>query len=375
MKDVKNKLIIAAAGSGKTTFLVKKALSQKEGNILITTYTQNNEAAIKEKIISLNKCIPKNITVQAWFSFLLEHGVKPYQGHMLDEDINGLLLVNQRSGRVYPNKNIYYSEDRFEHYFSPNLKIYSDKLSKFVCKCNEASNGEVIRRLSRIYSHIYIDEVQDLAGYDLEILRLLFQSKSSILLVGDPRQVTYLTHNEQKYCQYQNGLIKKFIIKECKDTLPCNIDEDILNYSYRNNQIICDFASKLYANDFSPVKSKNIIATGHDGIFLVRTSDLDKYLSKYKPIQLRWDARNNHIDTNYKYYNFGASKGMEFDRVLIYPTDPIKKWFRGKYIEFENTSRTKLYVAITRAKHSVAFLYDYKPEESFIEGIVKYNIM
>ena len=58
-----NKLIIAAAGSGKTTHLVDEALRQKAGRVLITTYTQANEAEIKKKIIEKNKCIPENITV------------------------------------------------------------------------------------------------------------------------------------------------------------------------------------------------------------------------------------------------------------------------------------------------------------------------
>ena len=44
-----NKLIIAAAGSGKTTVLVKKALQIKDEKVLITTYTQANEAEIKKR--------------------------------------------------------------------------------------------------------------------------------------------------------------------------------------------------------------------------------------------------------------------------------------------------------------------------------------
>ena len=49
-RKMNNKLIIAAAGSGKTTFLVEEALKQKEGKVLITTYTQANEAEIRKKI-------------------------------------------------------------------------------------------------------------------------------------------------------------------------------------------------------------------------------------------------------------------------------------------------------------------------------------
>jgi len=46
-----NKLIIAAAGSGKTTYLIEQALKVKEENALITTYTEANEEEIRKKFI------------------------------------------------------------------------------------------------------------------------------------------------------------------------------------------------------------------------------------------------------------------------------------------------------------------------------------
>lgn len=36
-------------------------------------------------------------------------------------------------------------------------------------------------------------------------------------MVGDPRQVTYHTHNEAKYKKYANGKIEEFIKTECKN--------------------------------------------------------------------------------------------------------------------------------------------------------------
>ena len=96
-KQTNNRLLIAAAGSGKTTFLVDEALKQKEGKILITTYTQANEEEIRKKIIEKNKVIPENITVQTWFSFLLKHGVRPFQGVLFEKKIKGLILVNSQS--------------------------------------------------------------------------------------------------------------------------------------------------------------------------------------------------------------------------------------------------------------------------------------
>lgn len=85
-----NKLIIAAAGSGKTTHLVKKALKIYDQKVLITTYTEANEREIIKKFFELNGCIPENVTIQTWFSFLMQHGVKPYQSVIYQGKIKGL---------------------------------------------------------------------------------------------------------------------------------------------------------------------------------------------------------------------------------------------------------------------------------------------
>ncbi|AOT71414.1 UvrD-helicase domain-containing protein [Geosporobacter ferrireducens] len=369
-----NKLIIAAAGAGKTTFLVKEALKQREGNVLITTYTQANEEEIRKKIFEINKCIPENITIQTWFSFLLQHGVRPYQGCLCERKINGMVLVNSQSAVKYSKNGIpvcYKEEDDLEkHYFTETFKIYSDKLSKFVFKCNQKSNGSVIDRLSRIYSHIFIDEVQDLAGYDLELIKLLLNSTSNVLLVGDPRQVTYLTHNEKKHAKYKDGKIKDFIKNECYKS-NCEIDEETLNLSHRNNELICKFSSKLYPN-FRICRSNQKETTTHDGIFLVKKQDIEKYLEIYNPVQLR-DNIKVELNKDYKAINFGDSKGLTFERVLIYPTKPFLDWVKNNNNELKSISRSKFYVAITRAKYSVGIVYDYN-DETDIDGIEKFVV-
>lgn len=355
-----NKLIIAAAGTGKTTFLVKEALKQKDGNVLIITYTQANEEELHKKIIEINKCIPDNIRLQTWFSFLLQHGVRPYQGCLFEKNVKGMILFNQQSAVKYYTRGIpvcYKEDEELEkHYFTNTFKIYSDKLSKFVFRCNEKTDGAVIDRLSRIYSHIFVDEVQDLAGYDLELIKLIFCSNSNILMVGDPRQVTYLTHNESKFKKYRDGKIKEFIENECKK-INYEIDEETLNISYRNNERICNFSSKLYPN-FKTCISNQKEVTKHDGVFLVKKQDVEKYLETYNPVQLRYNI-NVEVNKNYKTMNFGNSKGLTFDRVLIYPTKEFSKWLVNNNSELEPTSRSKFYVAITRAKYSVGIVYDF----------------
>jgi DNA helicase-2/ATP-dependent DNA helicase PcrA len=370
-----NKLIIAAAGSGKTTFLVEEALKHSRGKVLITTYTQANEAEIRKKFIEINGCIPANVTVQTWFSTLLQHGVRPYQGGIYEETVRGMLLVNEPSALKYTTKSgkkIYYSEsdNLKKHYFMADSKIYSDKISKFVCRCNENSNGAVVDRLSRIFSHIFIDEIQDLAGYDLELLKLLLKSPSSILFVGDPRQVTYLTHNERKYTKYKEGQIKEFIQTECRKII-CDIDEETLNRSHRNNKFICDYSSRLYPA-FKACVSNQQETTDHDGVFLVREEHVEHYLQKFNPVQLQ-DSAKVKVSINYKSINFGESKGLTFNRVLIYPTQPFVKWINNNNNKLASMSRSKLYVALTRAKYSVGIIYNYEEGTEF-EGLQKFTV-
>ena len=169
-----NTLFIAAAGAGKTTLFVKEALTHSE-SVLITTFTQENEKEIRKKIKKMNYgIIPSNITIQTWFSFLIEHVAKPYQGKLTDKRINGLLLVSEKSGLKYKGKYpVYFKESEIDgHYFTEDYRIYSDKLAKFCVRGNEKSGGYVIERIAALFQYIFIDEVQDRAGYDLEFIKL-----------------------------------------------------------------------------------------------------------------------------------------------------------------------------------------------------------
>lgn len=356
-----NKLVVAAAGSGKTSELIRKSLETKDIPILITTYTEANANEIKNRFIKSNGCVPENVTIQTWFSFLIEHGIKPFQSYMFEDKIKGMLLINKQSAFRFKGKNgfpIYWGEDNFyKHYFTDDNRIYSDKLSKLVCKINERSEEKVIERLVSVFPVIFIDECQDLAGYDLEIIKLLSKKASELMLVCDPRQVTYLTHNERKYSKYKNGLIDEFIKGECKK-IPFEIDSKTLSLSYRCNQQICNYANKLFPNIDSCNSANNNEETGHDGIFLVDKNKIKDYLENYNPMQLRWSISTGLIHKNYPVNNFGTSKGLTFDRVLIYPTVDMINWMKNHNHNLSDEARAKFYVAITRAKYSVGIVCD-----------------
>jgi len=362
---VTNKLVIAAAGSGKTSYLIRRALDSPSKRTLLTTYTENNEAEIRSRFVQLNGCVPANVRIQTWFSFLIEHGARPYQGYVYDSDIRGMQLVSKRSGvrfRTKEGQPRYWGEDDLENfYFDQKGKIYSDKLAKFALRCQKESKGAVGSRIEKIFDEIMIDEVQDLAGFDLDIILLFLKLNCKLLMVGDPRQVTYLTAHVPRLKKYADGKIAEFLREKAPKRTPCEIDEQTLNVSHRNNAEICAFSSLLYPS-FEPSRPCDCAecqaeAGTHRGIFLVRAGDVPEYLRTYRPTQLKWDNRVS-VDCEFEHLTFGRSKGRSFDHVLIYPTKRMIEWLRDQNNDLAQGTRAKLYVAITRARHSAAFVID-----------------
>ena len=76
------------------------------------------------------------------------------------------------------------------------------------------------------------------------------------------------------------------------------------------------------------------------------------------------------MNDSYRAMKFGEAKGLFFDRVLIYPTKPFLDWLKDNNIELADTSRSKLYVALTRARHSVAVINN---KENINSEIKHYN--
>lgn len=67
-----NKVIIAAAGSGKTTHIVNQAIRNMDKHILITTFTDANTEEIKKKVLSKMWVCSKKCVRQAMVYILIE---------------------------------------------------------------------------------------------------------------------------------------------------------------------------------------------------------------------------------------------------------------------------------------------------------------
>lgn len=339
-----NKVILAAAGSRKTECVVDSALAVNSGHVLITTYTNENQRQIIRRIEQKVGTVPPHISVVGWFSFLIAQCAKPYQQIRLDQPllIKGLNFIGSRS--KYTKK----SENRY--FLDGNNDLYRDGVSDFVVALNADANGAVVRRLENIYTHIFVDEVQDLVGYDLDVLDMLMASKIQVLLVGDPRQHTLSTSIGPRNRKFRGAGMKAWF-EERAGTCELQTRE----VSYRCNQAICDFADAIYPG-MPRTRSFGVTETGHDGIFYVSPKRVVEYLEQYRDVTiLRHDKKANTLGI--PAMNIGVSKGSTFDRVMIFPTRPMLE-----YLKKRDPSRLKaperLYVAVTRARFSVAFVVD-----------------
>ncbi|OQZ03475.1 MAG: hypothetical protein B6D34_07480 [Candidatus Brocadia sp. UTAMX1] len=339
----KNKIIVASAGSGKTTYIIEEALKLKGQRVLVTTYTNENLDQIKAYFFEKNGCIPANITVQSWFSFLLQEGVRPYQNHMNDQKRIQSISFQTKSSAYH----------RKDNYLTSSNNIYSNKVAEFVYECDKKTKSLISKRLQKIYEYIFIDELQDFAGYDLNLLEIFFNSSIYIIAVGDPRQATFSTNNAQKNRQHRRSNIYSWL-KQKEREQKIKIEE--INDCHRCNQHICDFADKLFP-DLPKTVSKNASSTKHDGIFYIPNENVSIYISTHNPVILRYNKKTDTL--GFDAINIGVSKGRTYSRVLIFPTKPMLEYLKTEDIT-KAGDKSKLYVAVTRAKYSVAFVVNDK---------------
>ncbi|MED5549260.1 MAG: UvrD-helicase domain-containing protein [Pseudomonadota bacterium] len=337
-------IILASAGSGKTTHIVDTACADNSGCAALVTYTINGKGEFSKKAYEQFGAIPKHVILNTWYTFLLRNFVRPYQNHLYAPRVAGINFKRGQSARYVKATDV----ERF--YFSSPGRVYLDKVSQFACAVIEKTNGLPIKRFEAIYDRLFIDEAQDLSGYDLNLLEHLLRSNVKITLVGDHRQATYTTNDNSKNKRYARaGIVEKF--KEWEKDNLCTITYQ--THSHRCIQAICDFADQFHP-EFPKTESRNRTTTEHDGVFLVEESRVPAYMATFNPQTLRYNRAQTGILGNP--LNFGASKGMTFDRTLIYPHGPLKKFLKTGKLHDAGKEIPKIYIAVTRAKQSVAFV-------------------
>lgn len=342
MQSPKNRAIIAVAGARKTQTIIDSALATPNARVLITTFTNANLLEIRRRIEQRSGAVPPNIQLETWFAFLLRAGVRPYQHYVLGRTglVRGLNFKGRRHRFAKKARPL-------QFFLDPRHNVFRDGASHLACQVNEMSDGRVIARLEKLYDDIYIDEVQDMVGYDLDFLDLLFESVVRLTVVGDPRQHTLATNQGTRHRRYRGaGLMRWFE----RRAATCVREDWVV--SHRCNQSICDFASALFPN-LPPLRAGHEVTTGHDGISTIEKMEVGAYVEHYQPQILRDKKTSDTL--GFSALNIGVSKGATYDRVLVFPTRPMRQ-----FLDDRDPSRLRaperLYVAVTRARHSVTFV-------------------
>jgi DNA helicase-2/ATP-dependent DNA helicase PcrA len=154
MPSLKNRAVIAAAGSLKTQFILDQALAApSDRRVLITTYTRENCDQIVRRLHEAHGCVPANVDVLGWFTFLMNQAARPYQSAITGQiDYAGSLNFEASRSRFTSREH-----QPLRYYFDRNGDFYRDGLADFAVRANEATGGRVVRRLEGLYDAIYID--------------------------------------------------------------------------------------------------------------------------------------------------------------------------------------------------------------------------
>ncbi len=255
-------MIIAKAGSGKTTTIIARAINQIEStntskNIAIISFTNKSAEDIYKKI--KNKNATNNIVTATFHLFLLRN-------------ILSFLPLFRAKRLVF---NFRKKVETLEEWVSC-IKEYNEIPG---CKDSERDflleyslnivqcNNYVRRYLKCKFLAIYIDEAQDNNEIQYEIIKNLLEIGVQIVLIGDDKQTIY---------KFRGANAKKFL--EMKDNPYFRDNIYFLTKNFRCHPIIDNCANQYR------IPESNLLDQNGNGIFIDRIDNIRKIIEKHKDL-------------------------------------------------------------------------------------------
>lgn len=324
------RVMFAVAGSGKTTLLVKSLSLEKRA--LIVTYTENNYAHLRESIINRFGRMPSNITLLSYFTFLHSFCYRPL--------MQLRLATRGVSFRPPPDYTLRLKRNNHRYYFNEKGSLYHNRLAKLIEMAGAIP--DVIARMERFYDEFYVDEVQDLAGHDFNLLIGLVKANVKMLFLGDFFQHTFDTSRDGAV----NKSLHDDIVKYEKRFLLTGIrvDKETLSRSWRCGMTVCDFIRTHLSID---MRSQHETVTD---IISVNTqaqaNDLHRDLSVVKLFY------QEHLKFGCLSNNWGASKGLDHytDVCVVLGAKHWSCYQKSGLNTLPAQTRNKLYVALSRTR-------------------------
>jgi len=339
---VDHRVILAVAGSGKTTRIVNSIDPSKSN--LVLTYTDNNFRNLRNRIVGQFDGIPDSTRVYTYFSFLYSFCLRPLCG-----DQYGLKGINFDRPSDFSNLK---KLDDVRRYIDSHGRMYSSRIAGFLI--NFGLIDKVRSRIEKYFGCVYVDEVQDFAGSDFNFLVAITTGNTDSVLVGDFFQHTYDTSRDGNV---NKGLHNDFdAYKKRFESAGFEVDEAVLSRSHRCSATTCEFVSKQLGID---------IDSHHEDASLLEFVDdegwAEAIFHQEQTVKLFYQSHRRYPCSS---ENWGASKGLDdFDSVCVVLNKNTESFYRkGKLNELNPMTRNKLYVACTRARSELFFV-----PESFLK--------
>lgn len=328
------KLILAVAGAGKTTKIVNGLNETKRS--LVITYTDANCENLRKKIVKkFNGVWPNNIVLMTYFRFLYNFCYKPFLSYRY-----------KAKGLTYEkNPNMFLRQQQNAYFISNQKKLYSNRLALLLERDNVVE--DIKQRLEKYFDEFIIDEIQDIGGRDFNLLLAIMQANVDMLFVGDFYQHTYNTSNDGNT---NSSLFDNYL--SYKDKFEKNgfdVDETTLSKSWRCSPSVCKFVED---NLGIFIASHRCSADDKYVKYIEDNTEIQRIIDNKNIIKLHY---NNSTKFGIGHRNWGDTKGEDdYDSVciLLNPTT-FSHYIDNDLINLANSTKNKLYVAITRARGDV----------------------
>lgn len=326
-------VILAVAGSGKTTHIVN-SLSPDTRSIIIT-YTDNNFNNLRAKILTKFGYLPENISLYSYFTFLYSFCYKPFL--WLDTKGKGI------NWETPPSWTLRINRERNDYYFDKHNKLYHNRIAKLLEVYGVLAL--INQRLEKYFDNLFIDEIQDFGGHDFNFLKSIAESNLDLLFVGDFYQHTFDTSRDGNVNKNLHSDFETFIKK--LQQMGLVVDCDTLCKSYRCSTTVCSFISQDLG-----IKMDSHRNEGTTIRIIEIQAEADQILKCNRTIKLFYRE-------HYKYdcfsRNWGDSKGEDHytDVCVVLNKNTFQKYQKSQLSELKPQTRNKLYVACSRARNNV----------------------
>lgn len=328
--------MLSVAGSGKTSEILDRLSSDRRS--LILTYTENNFRNIESRIIQKFGGMPEGIRLFTYFNFLYSFCYRPFLSR--SHPANGYFWD------LPPHATSRFKLTNLRRFQEVGGRLYHNRLAKLL----EVQNiwPLVNARIEKYFDNLFVDEVQDFAGHDFNLLMSVVQSNVEMLFVGDYFQHTFDTSRDGSVNANLHKDLKKYTERLSSSGL--EVDSLSLINSYRCSPTVCAFVSKELG-----IKMESHRADPTEIMVVNDQAKVQELIEKEELVKLFYQKHGQYLCNS---RNWGATKGDDqFEDVCVVLNKTThKRFLAGDLAQLVPSTKNKLYVACTRARGNIFFV-------------------